>query len=275
MTSTSATDPDHPGRMRRPRPTLRLRLALLYGGLLIVVGVAAMAMSVILLDRTVRQVVRFEPGSVVPAVDENGDPVYVDADRFEDSLIRDARGDLMTTGALAFGAVVLVGGVAGYVVAGRALAPVSRVTATAKRLSTETLHERIGLAGPSDELKELADTFDDMLARLDAAFDAQRQFVANASHELRTPLAVIRTEVDVALADPDPTVADLRGMAEVVRDATARADRMVEALLVLARGEARAGQGPAVPEPVDLAGLVPPALAAVTGETRSRGVVVT
>src|SRR5918994_1047641 len=154
---------------------------------------------------------------------------------------------------------------AAYGLAGRALQPVSRVTATARRLSEETLDERIALEGPPDELKELADTFDAMAARLDAAFDSQRRFVANASHELRTPLAVIRTEVDVTLGDPEATVADLRTMGEVVRDASVRADQLVDALLVLARSEGQARSGLEQREPVDLAGLVPRAIGAGSG----------
>lgn len=261
--------------MNRPRPTLRLRLTLLYGGLLAVVGLALLGMSAVLLDRTITSVLRFPRDAVLPAVDRDGNVFLVDARRLESAVVRDARADLLTTGLVAFGVVVLVGAAAGYILAGQALQPVSRVTATARRLSTETLHDRIGLSGPDDELKELADTFDDMLARLDAAFDSQRRFVANASHELRTPLAVIRTEVDVALADPEPTVADLRRMAVVVRDATTRADRLVEALLVLARSEAQERQGLEIREQVDLADLVPRAVEAVSAEARQRHLTVT
>ncbi|HEY9472859.1 MAG TPA: HAMP domain-containing sensor histidine kinase [Mycobacteriales bacterium] len=260
--------------MTRPRPTLRLRLTLLYGGLLVLVGLALLAMSTVLLDRTLESVLRFQSGAVVPAVDSDGNRFLVDAAQFQNAVIRDAWGELLSTGVVAFGMVVLVGAAAGYILAGQALAPVSRVTATARRLSTETLHDRIALTGPDDELKELADTFDDMLARLDAAFDSQRRFVANASHELRTPLAVIRTEVDVALADPEPTVQDLWRMAGVVRDATQRADRLVEALLVLARSEAQERQGLEVRERVDLAALVPRAVLALSAEATARRVTV-
>ncbi|HEY9388817.1 MAG TPA: HAMP domain-containing sensor histidine kinase [Mycobacteriales bacterium] len=260
--------------MTRPRPTLRLRLTLLYGGLFVLVGLALLAMSAVLLGRTLESVLRFQRGAVVPAVDPDGNQFLVDAGRFQDAVIHDAWNELVGTGSVAFGLVVLVGVAAGYALAGQALAPVSRVTATARRLSTETLHDRIALAGPDDELKELADTFDDMLARLDAAFDSQRRFVANASHELRTPLAVIRTEVDVALADPEPTVADLCRMAGVVRDATRRADRLVEALLVLARGEAQERQGLEARELVDLAALVPTAVRTASVEAATRRVTV-
>jgi hypothetical protein len=113
-----------------------------------------------------------------------------------------------------------------------------------------------------------------MLARLDAAFDSQRRFVANASHELRTPLSVIRTEVDVTLGDPGASVAELRTMGDVVREASMRADRLVDALLVLARSDAQARQGLAQREPVDLAALVSAAVAAVASEASARGLAV-
>jgi signal transduction histidine kinase len=118
-------------------------------------------------------------------------------------------------------------------------------------VSGENLGERIGLEGPADELKELADTFDGMLARLDGAFGSQRHFVANASHELRTPLAIMRTEVDVALADPDASVEDLRRMGDAVRETVDRCERLIEGLLMLARSEAATGRE----EPADLASL--------------------
>ena len=104
---------------------------------------------------------------------------------------------LITTGLIFFGIVVAIGTIGGYLLARQALRPIAKLTQTARALSTETLDQRINLGGPDDELRELADTFDDMLARLDAAFDSQRMFVANASHELRTPLSVIRIELDV------------------------------------------------------------------------------
>src|SRR5207237_6428482 len=132
-----------------------------------------------------------------------------------------------------------------------ALGGLHRMTATARRLSEQNLHERIALDGPDDELKELADTFDAMLGRLEAAFESQKRFVANASHELRTPLAIMRTEVDVALADPDANSEELRQMGEAVRETVDRCERLIESLLMLARSEAATGRG----EPVDLSSL--------------------
>src|SRR5437763_510230 len=131
----------------------------------------------------------------------------------------------------------------GWLLAGRALRPLREITATARRVSGENLGERIALDGPADELKELADTFDGMLTRLDRAFGSQRHFVANASHELRTPLAIMRTEIDVALADGAATPAELRGMGEAVRETIDRCERLIESLLVLARSADGFGLG--------------------------------
>ena len=256
---------------RRLALTLRLRLTLLYGGLLAVVAATLLGTAVVVLDRAVRSLPQFPPG--VTLVFSDG--TSVTAAEFAE-LVRDsARSELLRSAGLIFLVTALVGVGAAYVLAGRALQPLSRVTATARRLSEETLDERIALDGPPDELKELADTFDAMAARLDAAFDSQRRFVANASHELRTPLAVIRTEVDVTLGDDDASVADLRTMGEVVRDASVRADLLVDALLVLARSEGQARTGLEQREPVDVAELVPRAVGAVSAEASQRCLAVT
>src|SRR5829696_6510733 len=251
--------------------SLRLRLTLLYGGLLAVVTATLLGTAVIVLDRALESLPQFPPG--VRLVFSDGSSVT--SAQFAEAVRDSARGQLLRSAGLVFGVTVLVGVAAAYVLAGRALQPVSRVTATARRLSEETLDERIALEGPPDELKELADTFDAMLARLDAAFDSQRRFVANASHELRTPLAVIRTEVDVTLGDAAATVAELRTMGEVVREASVRADRLVDALLVLARSEGQARTGLEQHEAVDLAELVPAAIAAVSAEASARRLAVT
>jgi len=149
------------------------------------------------------------------------------------------------------------------------LRPLREITGTAQRLSVESLGERIGDVRTRGELAELAQTFDAMLERLQAAFEAQRHFVANASHELRTPLSVIRAELDVTLSDPHADLAELRRMAIVVRDATERAGQLVGALLLLARTD---GAGLAVREPVDLAAVVASAWRAVRGEADQHGI---
>jgi signal transduction histidine kinase len=163
--------------------------------------------------------------------------------------------------------MVVAAAVLSYVAVGHVLLPLRQVTATARRLSAESLDERIALRGSHGEVTELAESFDAMLDRLHAAFEMQRRFVANASHELRTPLTVMRTEVDVTLADPNADAAELRRMAEVVRGATYRADALVQGLLLLARSDAGVA-GPA--RDVDLAELVGPALAAVRVEADER-----
>ncbi|GAA4898620.1 signal transduction histidine kinase [Stackebrandtia albiflava] len=160
---------------------------------------------------------------------------------------------------------ILVAGsaVGGYLLAARALRPLREITATAQRLSTKNLDERIRLVGSGGELRELADTFNAMLDRIFASFQAQRRFVANASHELRTPLTVMRTEIEVALSNPEDDVAELRHMAEVVRDGCARANDLIESLLWLARAEA---EGARLNSPVrtDLADCVSVSVTAAT-----------
>jgi len=145
--------------------------------------------------------------------------------------------------------MAVVSAVLGWIVAGRVLRPLRTITATARDISVTDLHERLVLDGPNDELKELGDTFDGLLERLEASFRAQRQFVANASHELRTPLARQRTLAQVALADPDASIESLRMAHERVLTAGAQQERLIEALLTLARGQT----GLERREPFDLA----------------------
>jgi signal transduction histidine kinase len=148
--------------------------------------------------------------------------------------------------------VIALGAILGWIAAGRALRPVHRITAAARAASERNLSARVALRGPRDELHELADTFDDMLSRLQAAFDSQRRFIASASHELRTPLTVMRTAVDVVLDNPTSTAADLRGMAADIRKEVDHAEQLIGALLVLARNE----RGLTAHEQVDLVTVV-------------------
>jgi signal transduction histidine kinase len=162
---------------------------------------------------------------------------------------------LMLRWLLEFGgvALVLVSVVAvalGWWLAGRVLRPLGAITATARRVAEHSLHERIRAGGPRDEVRELADTFDSMLDRLDRAFDGQRAFVGNASHELRTPLAINRTLVEVALSRPDAP-AQLVSLGENLLAVNERQERMIEGLLLLARSQQRLSGY----EPVDLAQL--------------------
>jgi signal transduction histidine kinase len=142
--------------------------------------------------------------------------------------------DLLLLSLVGLAGMTVASGGLGWYMSGRVLRPVRVITETARRASERHLGERLALTGARDELKELADTFDDMLERLDAAFATQRRFVANASHELRTPLTVMRTAIDVTLAKPSPTTRQLTDMAVRVRRSIDRAEAMIEALLTLA-----------------------------------------
>jgi signal transduction histidine kinase len=179
----------------------------------------------------------------------------------------DAHQLLVNSGlALAIVAVLAVG--AGWLVAGRMLRPIRTITRTARRISSTSLHERLALDGPPDELKELGDTLDGLFARLEAAFDAQRHFVANAAHELRTPLTAERTLLQVALDDPGTTAADWRATAREVLASSDEQTRLIEALLTLASSEG----GLTGHEPVDLAGIVSATLAGLAYQADRLGI---
>ncbi|MCW2594906.1 MAG: hypothetical protein QOF92_3822 [Pseudonocardiales bacterium] len=248
-------------------------MALLYGGLVLLVGVSLLFTCVILLDRSIAQLPLYNSHGPVRYVDAAGKPrTITDLNQATSDAQDKAVTYLLHTGLLYFGIIVIIGTTGGYLLAKQALRPIARLTQTARALSTETLDQRINLGGPDDELRELADTFDAMLGRLDAAFDSQRLFVANASHELRTPLSVIRTELEVTLSDPDANPEELRRMGGVVAGATERAQRLVTSLLTLARLQAVGGGELEVNEPVDLAWLVPAALHAVAAEADEKGI---
>jgi signal transduction histidine kinase len=168
-------------------------------------------------------------------------------------------------------AIMAVASVAlGWIVAGRVLRPLRTITATARSISATSLHERLALDGPDDELKELGDTFDDLLTRLEQFIASQRQFVANASHELRTPLALQRTTIQLALADPDATMDSLRAAHERVLASGVQQERLIEALLALARGQA----GLTKQEPFDLATLAGQVLLARQPRARARSITI-
>jgi signal transduction histidine kinase len=164
--------------------------------------------------------------------------------------------NLLAYSLIGLAVVMLLAVVVGWIVAGRILRPVHRLTAAARAASEQDLSQRIALQGPRDELRELADTFDTMLERLDRAFTSQRQFIANASHELRTPLTLMRTSIDVVLAKPAPTPAEFMSMSADVRQAVDHAERLIEALLVLARND----QPRVLTDPLDLAAIAEDAL---------------
>jgi signal transduction histidine kinase len=163
---------------------------------------------------------------------------------------------LLLYSALGLAAMTAASGGIGWIISGRVLRPVVKITETARRASEQHLGERLALAGAQDELKELADTFDDMLDRLDRAFAAQRRFVANASHELRTPLTAMRTAIDVTLAKQAPTPRQLADMAVRVRRSIGTAEAMIDALLTLAISD----QGTVRSEFLDLSAVAEDAL---------------
>jgi signal transduction histidine kinase len=158
---------------------------------------------------------------------------------------------LLVNSGVALAIVAVLSVLAGWLVAGRMLRPLRTITRTAQRISSTSLHERLGLDGPQDELKELGDTLDDLFGRLDAAFEAQRQFVANASHELRAPLTRQRALIQVALADPDADLGSLRSAHQRVLASEQHLEQMIDGLLALTRGQA----APERREPLDLAAL--------------------
>jgi signal transduction histidine kinase len=244
---------------RRVRPTLRLRLTLLNGVLLVGGAALLVVLAWLLVGDALGSAGELKPGTTVVLVDGSRH----DAAQWQRQLAAATRRDLLVNGFVAVLAVSLVGIAGAYVVAGRALRPLQQVTTTAQHLTGETLDQRIRYVGADDEVAELAATFDAMLDRIGTAFETQKRFVANASHELRTPLAVMRTEIDVTLADPEADIAEYRRMAKVVRDGSERANALVDALLVLARSEAQAGRRLSRKMPVDLSGAAASALSAV------------
>ncbi|PRX51302.1 signal transduction histidine kinase [Prauserella shujinwangii] len=243
--------------------SLRARITLLATALAAAVSLVLLWLAWQLVGDAVAAVPQLPPGTTVRV-----DGVEVEASTLAEHLRAHARRQMLVAGAAAFFFVVAATGVLAWTLTSHVLRPLRDITGTARRLSVESMGQRIGDIGARGELAELAETFDAMLDRLQAAFDAQRHFVANASHELRTPLSVVRTELDVTLADEHADEAELRRMAGVVRDATERAERLVGSLLLLARTD---GAGLAVTEPVDLAAVADSAWRAVRAEAADRG----
>jgi signal transduction histidine kinase len=251
--------------MRRVFSTARMRLALVFMGLFAVAGAALVALTYFLVAANVRASdVTLPPNyeqfvKTCTKLGAGGAPVDANLKAKCQILLSHSsaafaavqRADMLQTLAtdalIALAVLTVVSGLVGWFVAGRILRPVSRITAAARAAGEGDLSARLALRGPHDELRELADTFDGMLDRLEAAFSAQKRFIANASHELRTPLTVIRTTVDVVLARSSASVGDLRRMGEDVRAETQHADALIDALLTLTRSDGIVQNTEAVP----------------------------
>lgn len=251
-------------RLRLPRGTARLRLTALYGGLFLACGAVLLAVSYVLAEQAIAPGgkvnetafthVQVPPGLITV---HQGFQALTQS---QVSLLMLMLGKEITTSDLrqvlidapiALAIVTVVALALGWLVAGRVLRPLAVITAAARRISASNLDQRLALRGPDDELKALGDTLDDLLARLEASFDAQRHFVANASHELRTPLTRERAMLQVALDDPGTTTETWRDVAGEVLASNAEQESLIEALLTLATSEGGLGQH----EPVDLAAV--------------------
>ena len=222
-------------RVQRAQLSVRWRLTLLYSVLFLICGAALLAITYWLFTKYAFGY--YPPRPNLPLYGKPPNPAIV---RFAEALSKQRSVDLhrLQVGyGVALAIMAVVSGVLGWVVAGRVLAPLRTITATAERISDTNLHERLAMRGPRDELRLLADTIDRLLDRLEAAFDAQRRFVANASHDLRTPLAMMRTTLDVAIAKPGGVPAQTRELDAELRVDLDHADRLLESFLTLARAQ--------------------------------------
>jgi len=230
--------------------TIRTRLSLLYAGAFFAASVALIAFIYLFLGQVIDQqfMIRTAPGS--PPLEATADEMD-QGRRIIDVMIRRARVDTLQTMLIVSGIIAaimtVIAGAIGWLVAGQALQPLRDITATARRVADRSLHERIALAGPNDEIKNLADTLDEMLERLDRSFDSQRRFVANASHELRTPLTIARTLIEVALLD-EKADDKIKQLGSTLLAVNKRHERLTDGLLTLASSEQRAADF----HPVDL-----------------------
>lgn len=261
-------------RLPSPRRTVRLRLTLLYVGLFIGSGALLLGITYGLVAASPTGTISMgsasgaasgrslpQPQGGVGALPFLPGPSSGSAGgglSISEQARRQELSELPALSAIALAIMALVSAGLGWLISGRVLAPLRTMTAATRRISAENLHRRLAMDGPSDELKDLGDTVDALLARLEASFEAERRFVANASHELRTPLTMMRTSLDVALAKPGPAPPQLVALSAKLHEGLERAELLIESLLVLARV-----QRGVVPDSVSvsLAELVAPALA--------------
>jgi len=273
--------------MRLIPHTVRMRLTLMYAALFLAAGVALLAVTYGLLaaslpagspglDITKAKAANPVAAKIIETCKQEPHAVPLAQCRQAYAAVASAAAvnsrdqtlsHLLVFSLVGLGVVTAVSGCLGWLMAGRALRPVSQITAAARRASEQHLGERLALQGPQDELKELADTFDQMLERLDAAFATQRRFVADASHELRTPLTVMRTAIEVTMAKPARTPEQLETMAAKVAQSASQAEALFEALLTLATSD----QPLASVEQVDLATAAEDAIEAAAPGIRRLG----
>ncbi|NUO55614.1 MAG: HAMP domain-containing protein, partial [Hamadaea sp.] len=239
------------------RRTVRVRLTALYSGLSLLTSVAVLVVTNLLLKLKLEK--RFTNYRLDLTTDAAASPIgsapapgpSMPSGRDDIGYLPDTvLGYQWNIAGVTIVVLTIVTVVVGWWLAGRVLRPLHRITATARKLSLSNLNERIALAGPRDELTELADTFDSMLERLERSVDSQRRFIANASHELRTPLAIQRAAIEIGLADPSP--ARLAQVRRQLLEVNRRSERLIGSLLVLAQGE----NGLETTERVNLADLV-------------------
>ena len=225
-----------PFKLSLPRRTVRLRLTLLYSSLFLASGAGLLAITYVLVAQRIAGPFSVNDSGGVPPAGTPSRAGTTVTQLLQAQVATDLHQFLVQSGiALAVMAVVAIA--LGWFVAGRILRPLQTMTATTRQISEENLHERLALPGPPDELKDLGDTIDGLLARLETAFDGQRRFVANAAHELRTPLTMMRTSLDVAVGKPGPVPPEVNVLAGKLREGLDQADRLVESFLALARAQ--------------------------------------
>ncbi|MEV5431823.1 HAMP domain-containing sensor histidine kinase [Streptomyces sp. NPDC052701] len=264
------------------RPTIRIRLTLLYGGMFLIAGILLLSIIYLLAAQALNTgnepLFKIVDGEAVKVTSDNCPAVNGTSDiplpEFNaaiseciDRQRQDALDNLLSRSLLALLGLAVIAFAFGYAMAGRVLSPLGRITRTARAVAGSDLSRRIELDGPDDELKELADTFDDMLERLQRAFTAQQRFVGNASHELRTPLAINRTLLEVHLSDPDAPV-ELQQLGKTLLATNERSEQLVEGLLLLARSDNQIVER----KPVDLAEVAGQAIDQVRSEADAKGV---
>jgi signal transduction histidine kinase len=234
----------------RPRPsTIRVRLTMLYAAVFFVAGAVLVALMMLYLAHALDGQVIARIGATEQAPElppQAQQELRVQFQRDRDHVL----GAMLTASLVSLGAIGVLAAGLGWLVADRALRPLQQISATARRIADRNLHERIALTGRNDEIKDLADTIDAMLERLDRSFDSQRRFVANASHELRTPLTLNRTLIEVTLDDPQ-TAESVRQLGTTLLAINRRHEHLIDGLLTLASSEQRIAQ----PAPVDLADI--------------------